>query len=478
LLVGEALDGIKARVIGFGNAVLEAFNSIPKPIRDTAVRFVFLASAALSIVGAATAVRNGITIASAAMRAFGVTAGGSVLALGPATLAIGALTVAFFAFRHAYEANLGGFRGFVDGTFGQVRLAFSALGQLFSDGGFSGDVAAEFQKGGNPALNFAIQIYVLAGRIKGFLMGLGEGFSVMLEAGKDAFKELGQNLGGLADAFGVSSVNTKGNKRAFDDWRNAGAAVGKVAAKLVTSFVELVNGVTSVVRSLGGLDTILTTIKVAMAIIAAQRVAAMVSGFASVGASAVASLGRVVSSLATVDSKVQSTASNASKLNGIGRGLTKQIGAADALSGAILGIGLAIDQASKLSDELGKSGWDEMTNKLRYDLGIDSKEEYEKKQGIRSGYDADRRAREATGGAINVATDATRQLRVSPDAPAASPAVAALPRDNGEAAVAAVATAVSRVKIPAPRTHVNVYVDNEQIPSRHDQEFVPGGVAD
>jgi TP901 family phage tail tape measure protein len=485
LNVGQALDSIKARAIGFGNAILEAFNSIPKPIRDAAVRVVFLTSAVIALVGAMTSMRAGLTIASAGLKAFGLSASGSFVgALLPAAIALGALTLAFYAFKQAYDKNLGGFGDFVDGAFSKVKLAFSALGQLFTQGGFSGEVAKEFEKGNNPVLNFAIQVYVLVGRVKGFLRGLGEGFSAALEAGKAAFQELGANLGGLGDALGLTSVGVKGNKKAFDDWRNAGAAVGKGLAKLVTGVVQVVNAVTSAVKALGGWETILKAVEAILVVIAVQRAAAFAGAMGKMGLAAagiVSNLFDVSKGVDAIDGSVAKTAKGSSKLGAIGSNLRGQIGAAEALSAAIIAVGLAYDQYEKLDKELGKSGWDDMKNKLRNDLGIDSDAEYQRKLGINSGYDKEQRGIAAVGGApLAVATDMSKTLRVVPDSPDGSPAVASV-RPGGadaEATGQAVASAVAKVKIPAPRTSVIVQVDGEDIPSRSTQEFAPGGPAD
>jgi TP901 family phage tail tape measure protein len=244
LLIGDALEPLRVKVLSFANAVLEGFGKIPKPILETGVRMVALVAGVVSLAGAVTMLKSGLQIGALAMRAFGMSAGGGLLAtFGPALAIIALAAAGIYAFRYAVDNNLGGLGERFGGTFSQIKLAFTAIGQLFTDGGFSGEVRDAFNEGGNGAINFAIQVYVVAGRIKGFLEGIAEGFGQTMDTAGPIFEQLGNAFERVGTALGMVSVSTSENAAAFDGAKGSGASFGATIAKVGIFLAQVVTNV-------------------------------------------------------------------------------------------------------------------------------------------------------------------------------------------------------------------------------------------
>lgn len=115
-----------------------------------------------------------------------------------------------------------------------VNLGIRGLTQLFSQGGFSGEVLAEMDKAGNGGIkHFAIQIFLWVSRIENFLSGLKksfgetfERFAPVVSALSDAFTMLGQ-------ALGLVSQTADQNASKFDAFGSAGAGLGDILANAV-----------------------------------------------------------------------------------------------------------------------------------------------------------------------------------------------------------------------------------------------------
>lgn len=231
IMVGQALEPLAAKIVGFANDLLEAFGKIPKPIRDYVVQAAAAASATVALVGAVASGRALFMAVAAAARTFGLSAGAGIVgALGPAVIIIGVVGAALYAFKRAVDLNLDGvgdaFRGFTDG----VRLAFDTMSQLFSTGGLSGAARDEFLKGGNAFSAFAVKVYLVANRIKNFFSGIFDGFSSAADA--IDFGALREAFDGLMDLFGGVKNDAGAAGNAFEMFGNAGKVVGTVIGKV------------------------------------------------------------------------------------------------------------------------------------------------------------------------------------------------------------------------------------------------------
>mgnify|MGYP000181496871 CR=1 FL=1 len=244
ILIGDAIQPLTGAILRFVNGVLEGFSKLPGTFINFASRALFVASAIGAIVGALTMLRTGFQLTALAARAFGMSAGGSILAaIWPAVVVIGLATAAFYGFKYALENNLGGIADRLEPVISQIKLGFEAISQLFSDGGFSGDVRDEFLKGGNSAINFAIQLYVLWNRADAFFQGMSDGFSDVMDVAGPVFDRLGNAIEHLMTSLGMASVDVNGNQKAWNEMADTGARVGTVLANIAVFLIDLATNV-------------------------------------------------------------------------------------------------------------------------------------------------------------------------------------------------------------------------------------------
>jgi phage-related protein len=143
---------------------------------------------------------------------------------------IGVVGAALYAFKRAVDLNLDGvgdaFHGFTDG----VTQTWDALGQLFTQGGFSGALRDEFLKGNNAFVNFAVKIYLIANRVKNFFAGIWDGLTSAVDA--IDFSGLTSAFDGLMDLFGGVKNDAGAAGNAFEMFGKAGQIVGGVIGKV------------------------------------------------------------------------------------------------------------------------------------------------------------------------------------------------------------------------------------------------------
>lgn len=265
ILVGEALLPLAKTALKVGSTIFNAFNSIPEPIRTFMVQAFAAGSAVLGVVGTVIALKAAFAIGAAGASALGISFGSVLATLAPVVVLIGLGTLAFFAFRQAYETNLGGFGDFIRGNVAKVTLAFRALVQLFSQGGFSGDVLKSLDAGNEGVESFAINIYVWVTRAKNWFAGLAAGFESGISRAQPVFDEFMKALDKLAAAFGLvdNAVDPISNGGKFiqagTDGADMGAKLAEVATtvvKLSTAFIDVGGDIANFIDDLGGVKTV------------------------------------------------------------------------------------------------------------------------------------------------------------------------------------------------------------------------------
>jgi TP901 family phage tail tape measure protein len=181
--------------------------------------------------------------------ALGIGALGTAFAIagGPVTLVLGAIAAAFYGVKYAYEHNLGGIGDRINEWVSKLRLAWNAVTQVFSDGGFSGAVRTELNKAENSGIkNFAISAYVWFQRIKHFFEGLVKGFDEGMTRARPAIDALGKAFERLGDVLGLTTKNDpSANKDKWQKWGEVGARVGNSFA---TAIEWVANAITAVVE--------------------------------------------------------------------------------------------------------------------------------------------------------------------------------------------------------------------------------------
>jgi TP901 family phage tail tape measure protein len=215
------------------NAIVGAFNKLSGPVRDS------LARAGMAFAVFATAVKMGVNLIS---------------------WPVAALSLTFASLRVAAEKNIGG----VGRLFGQagstIGTTARALFQLFSEGGFTGDLRAKFLEGGNAGVNMAVRIWLAFNRLKAFGAGVWAGFEAGLQRLSPVFEGFTAVVDRLGAAFGGGKTNdVKAARQAFDEMGASGqrvggslAGVGAVLVNVLVMGLALVEGFKSKWDELGG----------------------------------------------------------------------------------------------------------------------------------------------------------------------------------------------------------------------------------
>ena len=250
-MIGQALEPLAAKIAGVGNVILQTFLKAPKPLIAFFAKFVAAASAALVFVGAIIAVKAAISLAGAGLGAVGVTLGGVLSVLLPVIAAIGLLAAAAYAVKIAWDKNLGGLQDTMTRLYDGAKLTFTALYELFSGGGFTADTWKKLE-GHSGIKEFAIAVYMWAGRIENFFTGMKAGFEKAVTSLAPVFANFTASLEKVGDAFGElmggpHDVNKAAS--AFDSFGKVGAMVATVFAE---AFGHLVTIFTYVMQVVGG----------------------------------------------------------------------------------------------------------------------------------------------------------------------------------------------------------------------------------
>ncbi len=259
ILIGDALEPLKKSVLKTVNTILEGFGKIPAPIRNLLVQGFALVSVVLAVVGGALALKGALTAASAGLSAMGLSGGAVLTSLGPVVGVVGLLALAAYGLKKAYDENIGGFADTVNQAVADVKLAFDALGQLFTSGEFSGDTMLALGKNSG-VKEFAIEVFVLGSRLKAFFGAIGDGFTDSLDAVQPALDMLVQSFAPVGKVIGslFASEGADANASSFTKWALAGERVGGVLATIagvaltIGSYIgQLVSGATVGLSKMG-----------------------------------------------------------------------------------------------------------------------------------------------------------------------------------------------------------------------------------
>jgi TP901 family phage tail tape measure protein len=251
--MGDALLPMVKELTGLVTKAVKAFAGAPPIVKKVAAGFLAFTSVALLVVGGLLGIVSGIAAAAAAGEALLIAlAAAAGLMLQFAVMA-GVAVAAFYLFKRAYEENLGGFKDFVDDTYKKVKLAWDALVQVFSDGGFSGSVLTELNKAENQGIKaFAIQAFLWFNRIKEFFAGVGRGFTEAMATLRPAFDRLVQALKSIGAMLGFVQDKPWEAAEAFrtfgETGERVGGIIGKVAEFVVDAFTNVAKFVSGAIQ--------------------------------------------------------------------------------------------------------------------------------------------------------------------------------------------------------------------------------------
>ncbi len=241
ILIGEALEPLKMKGLKAINDLLEGFNKMSPETRDMIVKVAAVGAGFLTMGGGALMLVSKIgplvEVFSSLLSSEAL--GGVVAAAGPVIAVVAALGAVFAGFGVAIDANVGGIGDTLGGVFSDIKLAVQGVIQLFTQGGFSGAVAEEFQKGESGPLNFALRVYAVFEDVKNFLSGVWEGFQSTIKSAEPTFTKFGAAISSLGDAFGGLMGGASDTSAQFDAMGAAGQSTGDKIGKLVTVIVDV-----------------------------------------------------------------------------------------------------------------------------------------------------------------------------------------------------------------------------------------------
>lgn len=236
----------------FASQVAAFIGRIPAPVKKVLGGIILAIGALTTVVGGFVAAKAAMALFLVGLKTAGIAFGGLVSTFMPVVVAVGLLALAAVALKLAWEKNFGGIADFVGRIWSKVQLFFSAITQLFRDGGFSGAVMEELNRAENSGLKqFAIRVFQIAYRIQRFFSGIAEGFGAAIEAASPVFEAFVSALRRLGAALGL--VGTAGADAAAGIPSEAFAAfgriIGQIAGILVDVFVGALTFVIEVVAS-------------------------------------------------------------------------------------------------------------------------------------------------------------------------------------------------------------------------------------
>jgi TP901 family phage tail tape measure protein len=310
ILVGEGLIPLKNAILKVANSMLESFGRIPKPMIEMGVKLFALASAAMVLVGGLIATHAAVLIFIAGLKFAGITAVGLAATIAPAIIAVGALGLAFAAFKVAIDNNVGGIADTMTDLYEGFKLGLDAIGQLLTDGGFSGTVREALSKPGSEGIRaFAINVYLWVERVKTFFGSLVTSFETAIKGAEPVFANFTRALDELAEAFGLADTNAAEAASTYDAFGSSGASTGRVlgqvASIIVTAMSIVMDVVTGAKLAWDGLSEVFAPLGAAVSSMGQTFMAlmgdlGMLNGKAGEGASVWKGIGTVLVNVVSV----------------------------------------------------------------------------------------------------------------------------------------------------------------------------------
>lgn len=249
--IGDVLLPMLSKAADLLSDLIDYWNELPSGVQKAVVWFIAAASAGALLFGAILTIVGAVMAAAGSLEVVAIALAAAAGIFEALVVVVGLAATAFFAFKDAYEKNLGGFADFVNSVWTKVKLAVEAVQQLFSDGGFSGDVQKDLNKAGNEGIkDFAITVFLWFNRIKNFFGSLVDAFHATVATFGPVFDELRTAFSELLAAFGFAKDAPDQAKSKFEAFGAAGATVGEIIAKVAKFMVE---GLTTVIHLVTGL---------------------------------------------------------------------------------------------------------------------------------------------------------------------------------------------------------------------------------
>ena len=250
-LLGESFAAvfkpIVKAIVGVVQGIARFINEVPEEIRTATAGFFVFMSAVMAVGGAFT-ILTGIFLAmlpfmNAILMAMAI---GTALAA-PFILAIGAAGLAIVGLREVFNSNIGGIADYLRGVWHKVRIAFTALRQLFTQGFLSGPIVGELQK--NQGVHqFVITMFRIGRRVVHFFEGIGAGFRAAMVTLQPAIQGFMGSFNRLLVTLGLVNEDANGLANSpMETWAERGAQFGHLLARSLEIVIYAFTGITEVV---------------------------------------------------------------------------------------------------------------------------------------------------------------------------------------------------------------------------------------
>lgn len=164
-------------------------------------------------------------------------AGATAIAFGPVLGTIALVAAAIYTLKRAADENLGGFGKMVE----KVGLAFTALGEALSTGGFTKATGDKLMEGPNAGVrNFVLTIFGWFKRGEEFARSFVERFGEVFARVEPSIKQTTKLLGQIFDML-FSDPRGKGAGAAFDNAAKSGARMADVLVTALDYVVRAIN---------------------------------------------------------------------------------------------------------------------------------------------------------------------------------------------------------------------------------------------
>lgn len=250
LMIGKAFNPIQAAVYRVASAFMEMVAAIPQPVIDFLVKIASYAGGVLVLTGSLLVLKGVFGI-------LGLIAGKLFLAMLPLVAVIMAVSGAVFMFYQAFQKNIGGFGDWLAETFNDVKLFFTAIAQLISDGEISEALYMQLQEAG--ILDFVEIVmrgfYILKSFLGGVFDGFMEGIEIMspfIEIMIGSFMSLANTIRsvfGLAtNEIGMAGDSSEGFLSTLDMVRVVGQTVGATLGQVFGGIASIISGTVALIN--------------------------------------------------------------------------------------------------------------------------------------------------------------------------------------------------------------------------------------
>lgn len=247
--IGQAIMPAVSAVTRFVTMAVQAFQKLPEPLKRGIVMFTAVAGVVAVVAGVIGGLVAALLTSEIPLMAVAAGAGALVQMMIPLVVVGGAVAATAYAMKLAWESNTGYIRTTLIPAFEKVKLAWDAVSQAFSQGGFSGKVRDELNKAENAGIKqFAINLFSWFSRIQNFVSNVGKGFSSAIDGMAPTFARLSlavEKVGGAFMRLFGGKQDPTAAAQSFDRMGEAGKGLGATLARMAE---VIVNGITYVLE--------------------------------------------------------------------------------------------------------------------------------------------------------------------------------------------------------------------------------------